>query len=213
MSKQSRELNGRQRGEAYWFLSELFANQLDQESVKRMATVATQNGEETGLAGEIFRSFAEVDDFEELTLKLAQEHTRLFGGISEEYGPPPPYESLWREGVLMGESTVQVARCYLEAGYQPDGRFAPLDHLVEELRFMASLCNAEFEAQHAGNQELAAQLIGKQQHFLTQHLSTWIGQYSQKIAEFSAENLYRSLATVTNAVIAQDAEELAEMVQ
>ena len=78
---------------------------------------------------------------------------------------------------------------------------------------MASLCNAEFEAQHAGNQELAAQLIEKQQYFLNQHLGTWIGQYSQKISELSAENLYRSLVTVTNTVIAQDAEELAETVQ
>lgn len=213
MSKHTRELNGRQRGEAYWFLSELFANQLDQESVKRMVSVATADGEEAGLAAEIFKAFVDVHDLDGLTLKLAQEHTRLFGGISEEYGPPPPYESLWREGVLMGESTVQVARCYLEAGYEPDGRFAPLDHLVEELRFMASLSNAEYEAQDSGNEELAAQLSEKQQHFLTKHLGTWIGQYSKKISEVSTENLYRSLATVTKTVIAHDAEELAEMAQ
>jgi putative dimethyl sulfoxide reductase chaperone len=213
MTKHTRELNGRQRGEAYWFLSDLFANQLDEESVKRMASVASNNGEEAGLAGEISKAFIDIRDIDVLTLKLAQEHTRLFGGISEEYGPPPPYESLWREGVLMGESTVQVARCYLEAGYEPDGRFAPLDHLVEELRFMASLSNAEYEALHSGNEELATQLIEKQRHFLSKHLGTWISQYSQKIAALSAEKLYRSLATVTATVIAQDAEELAEMVQ
>lgn len=212
MNSNERELNGRQRGEAYWFLSNLFANQPDLEAVTRMAAAADHTGE-AGFAGEIFKAMLDMQDLEGLTLKLAQEHTRLFCGISEEYGPPPPYESLWREGVLMGESTVQVARSYLEAGYQPDGRFAPLDHLVEELRFMASLCNGEHEAQTNSDAELAAQLRDKQLRFLADHLGIWIGEYSSKIAEQSTEAFYRSLAQVTATVVAQDAAELLDMAQ
>jgi len=212
MNSNERELNGRQRGEAYWFLSNLFASQLDLEAVTRMAAAAGHTGE-AGFASEIFKAMLDMRDLEVLTLKLAQEHTRLFCGISEEYGPPPPYESLWREGVLMGESTVQVARSYLEAGYQPDGRFAPLDHLVEELRFMASLCNGEHEAQAKGDAELSAQLRDKQLRFLADHLGIWIGEYSSKIAEQSTEAFYRSLAQVTATVVAQDAAELLDMAQ
>jgi len=213
MSTKERELSSRQRGEAYWFLSKLFADQLDLEAVTQMASAARQDSVEQGLAGEIFKSFLDPRDLEVLTLNLAQEHTRLFCGISEEYGPPPPYESLWREGQLMGESTVEVARCYLDAGYQPDGRFAPLDHLVEELRFMASLCNAEYEAQIAGDTKTTEQLRSKQQDFLAQHLGAWIGDYCRKIAELSNEELYRSLARVTATVVAEDAAELVEMAQ
>lgn len=213
MNQNERELSSQQRGEAYWFLSNLFATQLDLEAVTRMASASSGNSEDQGLAGDIFQAFHEVADLSALTLKLAQEHTRLFCGISEEYGPPPPYESLWREGVLMGESTVQVARCYLEAGYKPDGRFAPLDHLVEELRFMASLCNAEHEAQTAGDVALAEQLRDKQRHFLADHLGVWIVDYCRKIGELSTETLYRSLAKVTAKVIAQDATDLMEKVQ
>lgn len=205
MSQHAGELNSRQRGEAYWFLSNLFANQLDHADVTRMAAAAGGNSEDLGLAGAILKAFDAVSDAETLTLELAQEHTRLFCGISEEYGPPPPYESMWREGVLMGESTVQVAQCYLAAGYQPEGRFAPLDHLVEELRFMASLCNAAHEAQTAGNRELADPLRDLQRRFLGEHLGVWIGTYCSKIAELSRAALYRSLAEVTAAVIAQDA--------
>lgn len=212
MTQNERELSSQQRSEAYWFLSKLFASQLDLDAVTRMAS-ASSNSDDPGLASEIFQAFQEVSDLALLTLKLAQEHTRLFCGISEEYGPPPPYESLWREGVLMGESTVRVARCYLEAGYKPDGRFAPLDHLVEELRFMASLCNAEHEAQSAGDAELARQLRDKQRHFLADHLGIWLVDYCRKIGEQSTETLYRSLAKVTATVVAQDAADLTEKVQ
>jgi TorA maturation chaperone TorD len=213
MSPSERELSGQQRGEAYWFLSNLFANQLDLAAVTQMAAAAADNAEEAGFASAIFTSFRDMPDLEVLTLKLAQEHTRLFCGISEEYGPPPPYESLWREGRLMGETTVQVAKCYVEAGYQPDGRFAPLDHLVEELRFMAALCNAEHEARTTGDAELVAQLRDKQQRFLAEHLGAWIGDYSRKIAEQSTEALYRSLAQVAATVVSQDAAELMDSAQ
>ena len=213
MSTNEKEVSSRQRGEAYWFLSNLFADQLDLEAVTQMASAANKSSTDFGQAGEIFRAFLDMRDLEILTLRLAQEHTRLFCGISEEYGPPPPYESLWREGVMMGESTVQVAQHYVQAGYRPDSRFAPLDHLVEELRFMASLCNAEHEAQVAGNDEAAGQLRHKQQRFLTDHLGVWIGNYCRKIAELSTEALYRSIARVTATVVAEDAAELVEMAQ
>ena len=38
--------------------------------------------------------------------RLAAEHLRLFGGVTHGYGPPPPYESVWRgEGRVMGATT------------------------------------------------------------------------------------------------------------
>jgi len=205
MTRDDFELSSRQRAEAYWFLANLFASRLEADDIARMAALG-EAGEESGLASEIFAACTGLGDPEAGALDLAREHARLFCGISEEYGPPPPYESLWREGQLMGETTVQVARCYVEAGYQPDGGFAPFDHLVEELRFMAALCNAEAEAVGDG----AQQLRRRQLHFLDAHLGAWIGAYCERIAGQAQMPLYRALARVTAAVVAQDAADLRE---
>lgn len=49
--------------------------------------------------------------------RLGVEYTRLFGGLLEGSAPPPPYESLWRENRLMGESTASAIAFYLRAGF------------------------------------------------------------------------------------------------
>lgn len=202
------ELGGRQRAEAYWFLANLFANRLEVDDIARMAALA-QAGEDLGLAGDIFAAVADGSDREAQALRLACEHTRLFCGISEEYGPPPPYESLWREGQLMGESSVQVGRHYLEAAYQPNSGFAPFDHLVEELRFMAALCNAEAEA----SGDAVPPLRERQRRFLNEHLGAWIGDYACRLEAQAKEPLYQALARVTAAVVVQDTADLQETQQ
>lgn len=199
-------LLGQQRGAAYWFLSSLFADALDAEMIGRMAPVAVKLADEIGFAEGILAALYEPVNRQVLASRLAVEHTRLFGGISEEYGPPPPYESLWREGQLMGESTVQVVTHYLDAGYKPDARFSPCDHLVEELRFMASLCNAETEALNSVSPQDALQHRNQQLRFLDEHLSTWVIAYCRRLADEAKEPLYQALARATATVVEQDVE-------
>lgn len=199
-------LIGQQRGEAYWFLSSLFADALDAETLARMAPAGVLADGDGGFAAEILNTLCEPVGEGVLAERLAVEHTRLFRGINEEYGPPPPYESLWREGLLMGDSTVQVTTHYLDAGYQPDGRFAPCDHLVEELLFMASLCNAEVEALSSSLPVNARQFRERQLRFLHEHLAAWSLTYFRRLAESAREPLYRALARVTASVVEQDLE-------
>jgi len=208
MSDADRALIARQRGEAYRLLSALFADPLDAEAIGRTASVPAEAPVDDGFAGELLSVFRQTPDRQQLADRLAVEHARLFRGIREGYGPPPPYESLWREGQLMGDSTVRVATRYLEAGYRPEGRFAPCDHIVEELRFMAALCNAEHEARQAGRTQDARQARDQQQRFLDEHLTTWMGGYCQTLAEQSQEPLYQSLARMTTTVLEQDALQL-----
>jgi len=188
----------RQRGEAYLFLATLFANRPEVEALARMATIAEQSSGEEGCAGEIIAALRGEPDLEALTLRLATEHTRLFRGVREGYGPPPPYESLWREGQMMGDSTVAVATAFLEAGYAYDGAWGPCDHLAEELRFMAALCNAEDDGG----------VLEQQAAFVERHLSAWVPTYCHALAEQAREPLYRALARVTAAIVAEDAEHL-----
>ena len=193
-----------QRSEAYWFLAALFA---DPPALPVLATLAAGAADaadagDAGFAAEIFSAVRETADAADAVQTLAVEHTRLFGGISEEYGPPPPYESMWREGRLMGESTVAVAQAFATASYRPDGRFAPCDHIVEELRFMAALCGAEACATDPAS---ASALRTHQQTFLESHLAAWVGAYCERLEAATAVPLYRALARVCATLVAQDA--------
>lgn len=199
----------RQRAEAYWFLASLFGSPTGEDTLRQMAKVnADDSRGDQGIASEFKTALVGVADWQEFSQRLAIEHARLFLGLREGFGPPPPYESLWRQGRAMGESTLAVARAYSEAGFDDKGPWGPCDHLVYELRFMASLCQAEHEARHAGETEETEWSRECQLRFLNEHLLAWVPEYCKKIMEHTQEPLYRALAKVTGQVIAEDARNL-----
>ena len=198
-----------QRGDAYWFLASLFAARPEGEALARLLALAEQTpAQDDSAAGEILAALHDIGDRSALELRLATEHTRLFRGVREGYGPPPPYESLWREGQLMGDSTVAVAEAYLEAGYGHDESWGPLDHIVEELRFMAALCHAEDEAWRANRADEAEWARERQLDFLDRHLLVWMPGYCRALEEQAHEPLYQALARATAVVLEQDADSL-----
>lgn len=209
MTAATRIPESRQRAEAYWFLATLFAAPPGVEQLAQFTALAEQaEGEDTGPAGEILASLRANADLPALAQRLAVEHTRLFGGIREHYGPPPPYEGLWRDGQMMGEATVAVVTAYLEVGFRPDERWSPPDHLVAELQFMAALCHAEDEAWGSGRPDQAQWGRQRQSAFLENHLMVWLPGYCQTLEAEAAERLYQTLARVTAEVLAHDARAL-----
>ncbi|NNF97269.1 MAG: molecular chaperone TorD family protein [Halobacteria archaeon] len=202
-------LLGRQRAEAYWFLASLFGSPIGPDALERIASVnAGVPSEEQGIAAELNAALNGEVDWNALAQRLATEHARLFLGLREGFGPAPPYESLWRQGRAMGESTLAVARAYSEAGFDDKGPWGPCDHLVYELRFMASLSHAEEEASRAAAIEETEWARECQIRFLDEHLLTWVPEYCERIAEQAQEPLYQALAKVTGRVIAEDARQL-----
>ncbi len=190
------------RAGTYWLLASLFATAPDQACLVAMARAARgpspqeHRGEDPLLAG-FHRALPTVDDFGALTARLAAEHTRLFGGIRDGSGAPPPFESLWREGQLMGQCTVAVAAAYRDAGYQPGGDWVPFDHIVEELRFIAALCHAEHEAMLSGNDAEMRWLRLCQAQFIAEHLQPWVPHYCNEMAEAAREPFFVALAQAT----------------
>ncbi|MBI4362784.1 MAG: molecular chaperone TorD family protein [Euryarchaeota archaeon] len=124
---------------------------------------------------------------------LAQDYNRLF------YGPgrllAPPYESIYRENRVMGETTMAVARCYAEAGVSASEEFRNLpDHVAAELEFMACLCAAEEEALKNGGEESATGALRRQHRFLAGHLCRWLPLFAARIASAPGSGIYRELA-------------------
>lgn len=134
-----------------------------------------------------------ADPAPDLAERLGIEHTRLFRGIQKHYGPPPPYESLYRGAELMGPPALAVRAAYAEAGLSG---VVPADGLPDgldtELRFLALLAFNEGECWAAGASQTATEQIERQRLFLDAHLLCWLPAYVPQIEAQAQEPLYRA---------------------
>lgn len=214
------------RGRVYAFLSGLYMQLPDTGLVQRLqngsleplwAALATEEHDDlaAGLAlmsqygGEVRGKPAD-----EALTGLAVDHTRLLRGISQTYGPPPPYESVYRGDD--GERRMQVeadVRCaYSQAGVElTQGLGEPADSLGVELGFMHHLCTQEAEAWRVEDVDAAAEWIERQQDFLADHVAVWAPDFCDVMAAHAATNFYRGLARLTKGFLLTDAERTAAM--
>jgi TorA maturation chaperone TorD/Fe-S-cluster-containing hydrogenase component 2 len=102
---------------------------------------------------------------------LRQSYTRLI--TSPGRRPVALYESLYRQGRLMGPATWDVERRYHRLGLAPGEGELP-DHASLELAFLGHLAAAEAEVQAAGDGRLVARLRAEQRQFLRTHASAWL---------------------------------------
>ena len=135
---------------------------------------------------------------------LGAEFTRLVSGIQEGLGPPPPFESVWRENRLIGESTVVVIEAYARAGFADiDPEAGPQDHVGVELKFIALLALREAQAWQADDASAARQRASQELDFLHAHLGAWAPRWADAIIEQAREPLYAALAGLLKAGLEQ----------
>lgn len=201
----------RDRSQVYWFLSTFYTTRPDGKFLAGLAgqlAAAAEEGAEdaSGDGFELLRNVLDEPDLEALAERLAVEYTRLFRGLGEGYGPPPPYESIYRGSHLMGEVTLAVMARYNEAGFGViDETVGPQDHIGAELKFMSLLCYDEIAAWDRGDRGAAVRSWERQREFLDQHLLRWMPSYCRKIQEESNERFYVGAALLTeHAVVADD---------
>ncbi|BBP43333.1 TorD/DmsD family molecular chaperone [Thiosulfativibrio zosterae] len=121
-----------------------------------------------------------VAEIENLPLERWQmEHTRLFisGHPKTECAP---FESVWAEGRMMGETTHAIQSLYNKVNYKPDAEL-PADYLGSELEFLA------FVLENYGEQEVFLVEI-------LEHLHTWIPKFAKAIRIHSDLAFYRDYA-------------------
>lgn len=194
------------RSRFYWWLAEWFLNPPDATRLESLhdATAAAAAPAWQALAAT--RPAADAASLE----RLGVEFTRLFSGMQEGLGPPPPYESVWREDRLIGEATVAVIDAYTRAGFADiDPAAGPQDHLAVELKFIALLALREAEAWRAGDPAGARQRLMQQRDFLDRHLAAWAPRWADTIAAQSSEPLFVALAGLLRTALRETAEELA----
>lgn len=102
---------------------------------------------------------------------LTESYARVLA--SPDCQPIALYESLHRQGTLMGQCAREVERQYRALGLSPADGELP-DHASVELAFLGHLAAAEAEARAAGNNRLVARLRSAQRYFLQTHAGAWL---------------------------------------
>lgn len=204
-------LRAEERSKIYLLLSMLYYERPSGEFIKKLRSrdfienlrVALSQGAErlTNALQEIEAFLVSRAAASEVMLieELAVDFTRLFRGLKRGYGPPPPFESVYRgEGRIMGEWTSEVVKKYAKADFSiPDEAGVPPDYIGLELRFMAVLCQAEAGAWMKGESEMAAEFIEEEQRFLNEHPRVWMYDFCESMDKEARTGFYKGLAGLT----------------
>lgn len=143
---------------------------------------------------------------------LTIDHAALFVGPFSV--PAPPYGSVYLENDrrLMGNSTADARKQYLDLGFDlsPDFKDAP-DHICAELEFMSLLIRQEMEAIGNGDYRLLSENIRRQKTFLIRHLGAWVPEFADRVRTHARTDFYRFLASVTETFVAEEIDALPEI--
>lgn len=201
------------RSRFFWWLAEWFLSPPGREKLASLPSTAEAEPPVDAMDGAWLALANAVPGLEMISLdELGGEFTRLISGIQEGMGPPPPFESLWREDRLIGESTVAVIETYARAGFADiDPEAGPQDHIGVELKFMALLALREAEARHTHDLAGARQRLSQQRDFLVQHLATWAPRWVEALIRQARLPLYAALAGLLKAGLDQAALELNDL--
>ena len=186
----------RARASVYAFLASLFHSLPTDDSVRAFREIAG------GL---------EIEDPGPIALKdLEREYMDLFVVPNPRY--VAPYESVFRDswsnpveggapikGLLMGDSSLAVRRCYDEAGVAPEDELP--DHVATELQFMAWLWALQAEPESSD----VAAIAELRSRFRDNHVARWIADLRGRVAERDRLGFYAAALRVTEAVIEGDA--------
>jgi TorA maturation chaperone TorD len=203
------------RSRFFWWLAEWFLSPPNSDQLASLPATAEAEPPADAMDSAWLALSNAVPDLATTSLdELGVEFTRLFSGISEGNGPPPPFESVWREDRLIGESTVAVLESYARAGFADiDPAAGPQDHISVELKFIALLALREAEAWHADDAAGARQRLLQQRDFLRVHLTTWAPRWADSVIQQTTMPLFAALAGLLKAGLGQAMLELTDLAQ
>ena len=223
-------LDAQARAQMYHFLSAVYLRPLGQDAIRHLMDpgmldqLASLFGGPAVAALKAFTSNARVDQDLET---LRQEYMALFAVPTGRY--VTPFEDVYQgktadgsqiSGPLLGDRAVAVKRMYRAAGAEMERACMELPtHIGVELSFMSFLCEREAAAMgDNGRQALPEDEMDDtteftryrefQIRFLQEHLNAWFPQLGKSIQAKAKSPLYRGLAEITAAFLAQDTREL-----
>ena len=188
--------DARARASVYAFLASVFRSLPTEDSVRAVREMA--RGLEIDAPGP-FALEALEREYMDLFVVPNPRYVAPYESVFRDSWPSPLEEGAAIRGLLMGDSSLAVRRCYLEAGVAPEDGLP--DHVATELQFMAWLWAQEAERE-SGDVAAIAQLRSR---FRTDHVAQWIADLRGRVAERDRLGFYAVALRVTEAVIESDA--------
>ncbi len=207
------------RSRVYRFLAEIFLTPIPphgSEYSRRIfaATAALAHIEESGLLGdgvELMNQFAASppgETLEAVQLALAVDRTRLCRGVQSGYGPPPPYESVYRSDLMPTAALREVVSAFREGGFAVSGDLLERpDYVGVELSYMAELCASESSVQ---SEEGLERLLELEQRFLEEHLLSWISRYTKEMRQQAQTDFFQGFARLLEGFLVSERRFLAD---
>jgi len=143
---------------------------------------------------EEYRKSAPADG-EAVLLDLERDYTRMFFASKPRLAYL--FESVYREGKLLQESTFEIAGLYRDAGLVVTEDFRlPPDHIAIELEFFSFLLFKEIEGIEDGKKEVADYARELQETVLNKHLKPFALNIAEKLAKHARTSFYQTVAQV-----------------
>jgi TorA maturation chaperone TorD len=209
------------RAGMYSFLANLFNQRPDLELVRRLREMGPEGfdiaTDREDISPDVEQGLRELASYidatqdrseEEVEQDLAVDWTRLFRGISPNYGPPPPYEGVYTEGVGSPSDVLQgVMQEYHKYSVDVDEKAANRpDYIGIELDFLRYLNESEAGAWEKGKEERALDYQAAQREFLFKHLGRWVEKYCDRALDEAKTDFYRGFIRLTRGVLKEEVE-------
>ncbi|MGZ4811829.1 MAG: TorD/DmsD family molecular chaperone [Terriglobales bacterium] len=138
-----------------------------------------------------------------LRLNLEKDYTWMFFASKPRIAYL--FESVYREGKLLQESTFEIARLYRDAGLVLNEDFRlPPDHIAVELEFLSFLYFKEHEAQKANKPKNVDYARELQAAVLDRHLRHFAQSVAQRVGENARTSFYRTVARILGSLYSQE---------
>ncbi|MFQ5891202.1 MAG: molecular chaperone [Candidatus Methanofastidiosia archaeon] len=196
------------RGKIYKFLSFIFLKEPSKDVIEKLKDreFLSNLKELFGHSSSHLEKF--LKEFDGNCKALKQEYVSLFLAPSARY--VAPYESVYRTGLLWGNSTIDVLKCYERAGVVISKECKEIpDHLGLELEFIHFLCGREAETLENSREE-ALKFLNLQKEFLQNHLMSWVSEVCDEIEKKTKSEFYKGIASLTSEFVKRDFRELCE---
>ncbi|MBT7356287.1 MAG: molecular chaperone TorD family protein [Rhodospirillaceae bacterium] len=132
---------------------------------------------------------------------LAVEFTRLFIGPTNHISPHESMHTEARFGekkALWGDRTVEVKKFMQTVGLEVDDSFGGMpDHISAEFEFMQQLLLKEANAWINEQDDLGRNILNIENKFYDEHLSHWVSDFCDTVAELASHIFYRQFSEVT----------------
>jgi putative dimethyl sulfoxide reductase chaperone len=192
-----------------------FVQQIQSDEYTGLLEVLSADDSGAGIAagarlmGEYIRS-ARGLDASQVSTALGVDRTRLYRGVSPQYGPPPPNEAVWSKGTEpISAQLLALAEIYRQAQLEvaPDAR-ERLDYIGVELDFAYKLAKREVEAWRSGDTANARKALEQQAAFFRDHLGQWVPAFVERARTYVETDFYRGHLQMLETFLAHERERL-----